>query len=66
MIYTLDKPLNEVINLFIHDETVNYQTCTGYDIIQNLETEKSLSENDEIIKNRKYWYYSPYYCLKYL
>ena len=63
LIYTLDKPLNEIINLFINDETVNYQTCNGYEIIQNLETEKSLSENDEIIKNRNYWYYSPqYYC----
>lgn len=63
LIYTIDRPLNEIINIFINDDNVKYQTCIGYEIIQNLENEKSLSQDDDIIKNRNYWYYSPqYYC----
>ena len=63
LIYTIDRPLNEIINIFINDDNVKYQTCTGYEIIQNLENEKFLSKEDQIIKNRNYWYHSPqYYC----
>jgi len=55
-IYSLNVPLDENINRFLSDESCQYQTVTGYDIIQDLDNEPSLSYelSEKIIKNRKY------------
>jgi hypothetical protein len=56
IIYTLDKPLNEVIVDFINDENLLVQSCVSRDLLQILETEKSLNKGDLIIENRNYWF----------
>jgi hypothetical protein len=56
IIYTLDKPLNEVIIDFINDDDLLVQSCISRDLIQNLKTEKPLGEGDLIFKNRNYWF----------
>jgi hypothetical protein len=55
LLYSIEKPLNDIIEDFINDPTQDYITCHGYEIIQ-MENEKSLSLNDEIFKNRNYWF----------
>lgn len=62
LIYTIDKPLNETIDLFLSNEDCKFQTCHGYEIIQDLQSERSLLNHEEIIANRNYWYYSSLYC----
>lgn len=56
IIYTLDKPLNEVIVDFINDENLLVQSCVSRDLLQILETEKPLNRGDLIIENRNYWF----------
>jgi hypothetical protein len=61
LIYTVDKSLNETIDEFLNDKTCNFACCMGYEVIQNLENETSLTANDKIFKNRNYWFkYSDY------
>ena len=55
IIYCLDKPLNEMIDDFLED-TSDFVTAHGFEIKQN--NEPNISINDEIIKNRNYWFES--------
>ena len=61
LIYTLEKPLNEVILDFINDENSLYQTATGRELIQDLENEKPLEDNDNIFEFRSLWFDDPQY-----
>lgn len=61
LVYSVEKSFNEVIDKFLKDDKVQYQTCTGYEVIQDLENENSLEEGDEIFKNRNYWFQTPSY-----
>ena len=54
LLYSIEKPLNDIIIDLINDPNQDYITCVGYEVIQMLE-EKSLSFDDEIFKNRNYW-----------
>ena len=62
LVYTVDKPLNETIDLFLSNEDCKFQTCHGYEIIQDMQRERSLLDHEEILPNRNYWYYSKLYC----
>lgn len=55
LIYSALKPLNETIVDFISSEH-DYLTCSGYDVVQNVETEKALNIGDDVFKYRNYWY----------
>jgi hypothetical protein len=55
ILYSIDKPLNNVIDNLINNSDQDYITCVGYEIIE-MKGEKPLSINDEILKNRDYWY----------
>ena len=61
IIYTVDKPLNEVIIDFINDDNLLVQTCISRDLLHVLEIEKSLDEDDLIIENRNYWFEDIFY-----
>lgn len=54
ILFSTEKPLNIIINDFYHSDN-QHITCMGYEIIQNLKTEKALQSSDSIAKNRKYW-----------
>lgn len=60
IIYTLNNDLDKSIDIFLSSQ-FDYVTCKGYEIIQNLETEKSLGHNDSIISNRDYWFENSHY-----
>jgi hypothetical protein len=55
LIYSSEMDLKELIDKFLLSDK-NTLTCVGYEIIQNLETEKSLSKNESILENRNYWF----------
>ena len=55
LIYSIDKDLNDSIDDFISSD-LNYVYCRGYEIIQDLENEKSISPDDSIIENRNNWF----------
>lgn len=57
IIYSIEGELNEIIDKFI-DSEFDYIKCKGYEIIQDLEKEKSLSNKESIINNRNYWFYN--------
>lgn len=57
LLYSTDKPLNELIDDFLKDSKSEYITAHGYEIKQE-ESEPSISFDDEIIKNRNYWFSS--------
>ena len=61
LIYTLEKPLNEVITEFISDSNSLYQTATGREIVEDLGKEKSLEPEDEIMEYRNFWFDDPQY-----
>ena len=58
ILYGLNQKLNDFIDTFIASKS-HFITCNGYEIIQNLDTEKSLSNQDSIILNRDYWFKEP-------
>ena len=53
IIFTVDKPFNQVIEDFLNDKRCLVQSINTWDLIQ-AEGEKDLSFDDEIIPNRKY------------
>ena len=55
LIYSIDKNLNDTIDDFISSD-FNYVKCKGYEVIQDLENEKSITEEDSIFDNRDNWY----------
>lgn len=61
LVYTTDNELTQVIDQFINTPNLKFQTCTGYEIIQNLETEKSITYNESIIEHRNYWFKNKLY-----
>ena len=56
LVYTLEKPLNEIIDDFINDSSVTHQTCSGYEVIEDIGNEKILEPGDEIFRNRNFWF----------
>jgi hypothetical protein len=60
LIYSIEKPLNEIILDLINNPSEDYITCIGYEVIE-MKGETSLNQSDEIFKNRNYWFkYSNY------
>jgi hypothetical protein len=56
LLYSTSYPLNELINKFLSDTHVNYITCVGHEVIQNLDTETPMLEGEELFKKRNYWF----------
>jgi hypothetical protein len=56
LVYTLGKPLNEVIDEFLLDEQSIVQTCTAKEVMENIGVEKELEPGDEIFKHRNQWF----------
>ena len=61
LIYTLDRPLNETIDLFNQNELCQVQTCKAREVKEIIGTEKPLQPGDEIFKHRNYWFEFPMY-----
>lgn len=61
LIYSVENPLDKVIDIFLNDEEVKFQTCTGHEVIQHLDQEKPLQPGEEIFENRNYWFKFPMY-----
>jgi len=55
IIYTVNEPLNIIIDKFLNDEKVHVQTCTNRELVQNLEMELPLNNYDLILEKRNYW-----------
>lgn len=55
LIYTVDKPLNDVITEFNASPSM-FQTCTGYEVCQRLGTEPPVDLSKNIFEQRDYWY----------
>ncbi|MEB3203001.1 MAG: hypothetical protein VKK05_09365 [Synechococcus sp.] len=54
-IYTSHKKLNETIDEFVEDTSVQYQTVLGYDIIQNDQESYIINDtNTPMMQNRSY------------
>ena len=51
LIYSIEKPLNEIILDLINNPSEDYITCIGYEVIE-MKGETSLNKSDEIFKNR--------------
>lgn len=61
LLYSIERPLNELIDAFIADPNQPYLTCNGYEVIHNIDKEKSITPEDSIIENRNEWFkYFPY------
>ena len=60
IIYSTEMDFKELIDKFLLSDK-NLLKCIGYEIIQDLENEKSISENESIIENRKYWFSTSVY-----
>jgi hypothetical protein len=61
LLYTLDKPLNEMIDDFISDQGQQLVTCVGYEVKQDLDNEATIMYTDKIFKYRDYWYRSAFH-----
>jgi hypothetical protein len=61
LVYTLGKPLNEVIDEFLLDTQSIVQTCTAKEVMENIGVEKELEPGDEIFKHRNQWFDNPIY-----
>lgn len=61
LVYTLDKPLNKVIDEFLLDNLCILQTCTTKEVMENIGVEKELEFGDEIFKHRNQWFDNPIY-----
>jgi hypothetical protein len=55
LLYSTEKPLNEVIGELINNPSQDFITCQGYEVIE-MKGEISLTPEDEIFKNRNYWF----------
>jgi hypothetical protein len=55
LLYSIEKPLNLVIEDLINNSNQDYITCIGHEVIE-MRDEKSLTFKDEIFKNRNYWF----------
>jgi hypothetical protein len=60
ILFSTEKPFNLIIEDFYNSNN-EYITCLGYELIQDLKTEKPLTFGDSIAKNRKYWMHEPRY-----
>jgi len=61
ILYSTEKPFNLVIEDLINNPNQDYITCIGYEVIE-MKDECSLTPEDEIFKNRNYWFkYSNHY-----
>jgi hypothetical protein len=56
LLYSPDFKLNDLIDNFLNDNNLTHLSSIGHEIIQDLNNEKSLSINDEILENRNYWF----------
>jgi len=55
ILYSIEKPLNETLKDFIQGDDL-YTTCSGYSVIQYVQSESSLSFGDRIFEKRNFWY----------
>lgn len=55
LLYSIEKPLNYVIEELINNPNQDYITCKGYEVIE-MKGERSLTPKDEIFENRNYWF----------
>lgn len=56
--------LNQNFNTFIDEFNLSgddFITCFGYEIIQNIDTEKFISNQDNIMSNRNFWLHNDHY-----
>jgi hypothetical protein len=60
LLYCLNQPLNEMIDDFLLDDESKYVTAHGFEI-KHQEHEPIINSDDEIIKNRNYWFSSRLY-----
>lgn len=55
LVYHPQKPLSYLIDEFLNSEK-QYQTCTGYEVTQDLDKEIPLNVDDNIFDHRNYWF----------
>ena len=61
LLYSIERPLNMLIDSFLINNSQQYLTCTGYEVIHNINKEKPILLGDSIIQNRNEWFkYTPY------
>lgn len=65
LIYSIDRPLDAVIQQFVEDDDCQYLTCDGYEMMQNLQVEEpALAKHTltDIVHGRNYWHFNVCYC----
>lgn len=55
ILYSVEKPLNQIIDEFIESDDL-YVTFSGYSVIQDIQNEPGLQSGDLIFEKRRYWY----------
>jgi hypothetical protein len=55
ILYSTLNPFDKIIDEF-YESDMNYISCIGYEIMQDLQKEVSIKVGDSIAKKRKYWY----------
>lgn len=60
IVYSIEKNLSETIEDFLKSD-LPYITCNGHDVYHRYEEEPNLSENKNILVDRKWWYYHDAY-----
>lgn len=61
LLYTTNKPLNEMIDDFIADQSQQFISCVGYEVMQQIDSEATIMNTDKIFKYRDYWYRSSFH-----
>ena len=61
ILYTLNQSFDSFVEDFRNNNNLQYLSAIGYEIKQNIETEKTLNKEDNIIKNRNFWFRYPNY-----
>lgn len=55
ILYSLGENFDDLINRFIESND-EFMTCYGYEIMQNLDSEPNLSDEKNIMSQRKFWF----------
>lgn len=61
LVYTLEKPLNLIIEDFLNNSSLTHQTCTGWEVMEKLGEEKPLEIGDKLFQHRNHWFKHPLY-----
>lgn len=59
LIYTLNESLHDSLQNFKKNNNVNFLTCNGYEVVQNLDQELAIELDSFFLKNRNFWYKTP-------